>query len=171
MKKIFAVLLAVVTACSLVSCNGRKYAELQISNISGFGHNIINKTDFEDELADDSDLKHAAKLLSIELDLINTTDGELEIFRSAAAMPPEEITIIGARDAESAKNIVNRAFTDRVRRLHSDFSDLDPEQLPKIKSSVKMAAGRYAFLIISNDNSAAKKALNDLLNTAIRIHE
>lgn len=171
MKRILTVFIAVIAVFSLASCSSRKYADLKIANIGGFGNNIINKTSFDDQLVETDDREYAAKLLNIDPQMINTVDGQLEIFRSAGATPPEEVIIVGAKDAEAAKSIVNGAFADRVKNLRNDFSELDPDQLPKINSCVKMAAGRYAFLVISNDNAAAKKALKELLDTAAKIHD
>ncbi|MBR3298595.1 MAG: DUF4358 domain-containing protein [Clostridia bacterium] len=176
MKKFLAALLAVITVFTvfaLSACGGDKYASLKIGSISGFGQNLINKSSFDYKLdiIDDDDFEYAAThQLKIDTALINYIDGKPEMFR-AMATPAEEVLIIGAKDAEAAKQIANGPITDWVKHLHDGYSDYGPEQLPKIDSCVKTVAGRYVFLIISKDNTAAKAALNELLDTALKIHD
>lgn len=169
MKKLFAAILSLLSIFAVVSCKSDKYADLTIANISGFGQNIINKTSFEYKLDEVYDYEFVAKQLKIDMNRINTIDGKAEMFR--ATYMPEEVLIIGAKDSEAAKEIVNGPLADWVKDLREGFAEYGPDQVPKLDSCVRMAAGRYAFLIISNDNAAAKNALTTLLDTAIKIHE
>lgn len=172
MKKILAMLLAVITVFSLTACGGDKYADLKIGNITGFGQNIVSNAKFEYNLsevpADDLEFS-ALTLLKISKDKINYIDGKPEMYRSMAS--PEEVLVIGAKDAAAAKEILSGPISDWVKYQRDGYSDYGPDQVPKIDSCVKMTAGRYVFLIVSNDAAQAKSILNDLLETTLKIHE
>ncbi|MBR5949519.1 MAG: DUF4358 domain-containing protein [Clostridia bacterium] len=172
MKKILALLLAVITVFSLTACGGDKYADLNIGSITGFGQNILTRSKFEFNLSevDADDLEFSAEtLLKISKDKINYINGKPEMYRAMAS--PEEILIIGATDAAAAKAIINGPIADWVKYERDGYSDYGPEQVPKIDSCVKTTAGRYVFLIISNDNEQSRNVLNDLLETALKIHD
>lgn len=169
MKKIFALLLAVVAAFSLIACGGDKYADLKISSISGFGQNLVSRGDFDNNLSEVDNLEFVLDQLKIDKTKVNYVDGQPEVFRAMAS--PEEVLVIGAKNAASAKDIANGPIADWVKYERDGYSDYGPEQVPKIESCIKTTAGRYVFLIVSSDNAKAKNVLNDLLDTAIKIHE
>lgn len=168
MKKFLALLLALVSVFALAAC-GDKYSALSIGSVTGFGQNLVKMASFDYKLDEVDDLAFAAQQLKIDLEKVNTVDGKPEMFRAMAS--PEEVLVVGAKTAEAAREIANGPLTDWVNYLREGYSDYGPEQVPKIDSCVKTTAGRYAFLIISKDNEAAKKTLNELLDTALKIHE
>lgn len=168
MKKILAVLLALITVFALTAC-GDKYSDLTIGSITGFGQNLVTRGDFEFNLSEVDNLEFALEQLKIDKTKVNYIDGNPEMFRAMAS--PEEVLVIGAKNPEAAKAILNGPIADWVKYQRDGYSDYGPDQVPKIDSCVKTIAGRYVFLIVSNENGKAKNVLNDLLDTALTIHE
>lgn len=171
MKKFLAVLLAAVALVSAVACGGDKYADLKISNINGFGQNLLKEVTFDRQLDVLDDTEFAAKQLKLDTDKLNLVDGKPEMFYAVSAASPEAVFVIGAKDAAAAKSISSGPIKDWIKFNIEGYNDYGPTHVPKLESCINMTAGRYAFLIVSNDNKAAKDVLTGLLDTSIKIHD
>lgn len=171
MKRFLALLLCMLTAFSMLACGGDKYSTLNIESISGFGQNIVNQCSFEFPLdvLDDPALA-ADKTFKIDTDKINVVDGNAEVFCALTSSSPEVVLVVGAKDPASAKSIIEGPVSAWVKNTAELYSGYAAEQVPKLDSCVKMTAGRYAFLVVSSDNAAAKTMLNELIDTAFNIH-
>ena len=181
MKKIIVLLLALVMLISF-ACTKKdgstetakpsesaqpdsgKEGALVIDDVTAFGRSILTGCTFEFALDEFDDLAFAAEQLKISSDKLNMIDGKPEMFRAIANS--EEVLVVGAKDEAAAKEILEGAVADRITYLREGYSDYGPDQVPKINSCVKMTAGRYVILVISNDNTAAQKVVNDLLDAA-----
>lgn len=168
MKKLIAIILALLSVCSILACGGDKYADLKI-NVDGFGRNLIKSCtfDYQADVLEDADT--AAANLKIDPALLNTVDGKPEIFYSVVAGFPEGVFVIGAKDAASAKTISEGPVKDWLKYNRDGYSTYGPEQVPKIDSAINRVCGRYVIVIVSADNKAAGNVLNGLLDSALKI--
>lgn len=76
---------------------------------------------------------------------------------------PETVLIIKATDADAAKSISEGAIKTRTEAYIHDYSNYGPEQVKKVENCVSKVVGQYVFLIISSDNAAAEKLLDELI--------
>ena len=71
--------------------------------------------------------------------------------------------VIKAVDEASAKKISEEYLASRVDAYIHDYSNYGPDQLDKLNTCINKVVGQYAFLIITNDNPAAEKLLDELI--------
>ena len=168
-KKILAIILALAALTAICACGGDKYAKLSV-DVSGIGRNLLNiaRFEFKPEIVDNPEL--AAEQLKLANADLNMVDGKPEIFYAVSASSPEAVFVIGAKDAAAAKSISQGPVKDWIAAYRKGYESYGPEQVPKLDSCVNMTAGRYVFVVVSNDNAAAKKSLTGLLDTALKIN-
>ncbi|MBQ7061321.1 MAG: DUF4358 domain-containing protein [Clostridia bacterium] len=169
LNRILAIILVLAALTAVCACGGDKYAKLSV-DVNGIGRNMLNiaRFEFKPEVMDDP--AFAAEQLKLATADLNMIDGKPEIFYAVSAASPEAVFVIGARDAAAAKSISNGPIKNWIADYREGYSSYGPEQVPKLDSCVNMTAGRYVFVIVSNDNAAAKKSLTDLLDTALKIN-
>lgn len=75
----------------------------------------------------------------------------------------ESMAVFEAVDADAAGSIADalQSFTDG---WIDGYSDYKPEEVPKLESAVLEQNGVYVVFCVSADNTAAKTAVQDLLN-------
>ena len=73
------------------------------------------------------------------------------------------MAVFEAVDADAAGSIAGalQSFTDG---WIDGYSDYKPEEVPKLESAVLEQNGVYVVFCVSADNTAAKTAVQDLLN-------
>ena len=170
MKKLIAILLVLACCCSAFACTAAdKYADLKV-DAAGIGSNLLANCNFEytPEALDDPEF--SASVLDLDLADLGTANGAPELFFATNSSSPENIVVVGAKDAATAKRISENQMKDWIRRNREGYETYGAEQVPKIDSAVNFVAGRYVFVIISNDNPAAKTFLTGLLDTALKIN-
>ncbi len=171
MKKIFALILALVTVLSLCACGKDKYAELAI-NVAGFGQNIVNGCSFDivpetAELNADA-IRSQLDALGISADDLKETDGKPEFFYATTGEQSADfVMVIGAKDAETAKKLSDGQLKTWLDNLRKD-SSYHPAEAPKLENCINKTAGRYVFVICSKDSAAAESALTELLDNAVK---
>ncbi|MBO4879801.1 MAG: DUF4358 domain-containing protein [Clostridia bacterium] len=180
MKKIIALLLAVVLMGSFLACAAKdnnndktdKYKDLAL-NVTEFGTELVGKCSFENALEptdNDADSINFAltELLQLDPALLNSTGGVPELYFASTSSSPERVLVIGAKDAETAKTLSDetmKAWLENYAKLCEGYWD---QHIPKLNTAVNKAAGRYVFIIVSNDNTAAAAALDDMLKAAVK---
>ncbi len=169
MKKLIALILALVTVCACAAgCGGDKYADLKL-DVNGFGRNLLGSSSFQytPEMLDNPEF--AAEALKIDTADLNIVDGKPELFYAVSASSPEAVFVIGAKDAAAAKKISDGPVKDWIKVNRDGYASYGPEQVPKLDSAINRVAGRYVIVVVSSDNTAAKTKLTSLLDTALKI--
>ncbi len=168
MKRIFALILALTALMAVCACGGDKYANLKL-DVNGIGQNLLKLCSFEMKPEAIDDPAVAVSNLKLSSDQLNTADGKAEVFYAVSASSPEAVMVIGAKDAAAAKAISDGPVKNWIADYRKGYESYGPEQVPKLDSCVNMTAGRYVFLVVSNDNTAAKTTLTGLLDTALKL--
>jgi hypothetical protein len=84
------------------------------------------------------------------------------VFYASTGATAEEVTVIEARDAESAPVVLECARA-RVASQKVEFENYAPEEMAKLNDPVLVRAGKYVILCLSNDNAAAEKIIGDFI--------
>lgn len=90
---------------------------------------------------------------------LDKTDIVEAVFYSGSGATPEEICVIKA--AAGKINGVKSAMNDRVATLKQNFTDYNPEQMPKIDKAIVYVYGDYAVLSVSCDDTQAKQIIEN----------
>ena len=125
---------------------------------------LIDGCAFEEKPAIIADSEFAiGKLFGIDLELV-AKDGDSYVGCIAVcSSTPETVLVIKAVDEASAKKISEEYLASRVDAYIHDYSNYGPDQLDKLNTCINKVVGQYAFLIITNDNPAAEKLLDELI--------
>lgn len=112
---------------------------------------------FADQMTD-MDSEGACRFYDVDTGLVN--DSSAYVGSGATA---ESMAVFEAVDADAADSIANalQTFTDG---WIDGYSDYKPEEVPKLESAVLEQKGVYVVFCVSADNTAAKTAVQDLLN-------
>lgn len=114
-------------------------------------------TTFTDQMTD-MDSAGACRFYDVQTDLVQ--DSAAYVGSGATA---ESMAVFEATDTGAAESIVDtlQTFTDSWIEGYSDYK---PEEVPKLKSAVLEQDGVYVVFCVTADNTAAKTAVQDLLN-------
>lgn len=112
---------------------------------------------FADQMTD-MDSEGACRFYDVDTGLVN--DSSAYVGSGATA---ESMAVFEAVDADAAGSIADalQTFTDG---WIDGYSDYKPEEVPKLESAVLEQKGVYVVFCVSADNTAAKTAVQDLLN-------
>lgn len=112
---------------------------------------------FADQMTD-MDSEGACRFYDVDTGLVN--DSSAYVGSGATA---ESMAVFEAVDADAADSIADalQTFTDG---WIDGYSDYKPEEVPKLESAVLEQKGVYVVFCVSADNTAAKTAVQDLLN-------
>ena len=112
---------------------------------------------FTDQMTD-MDSESTCRFYDVDTGLVN--DSSAYVGSGATA---ESMAVFEAVDADAAGSIADalRTFTDG---WIDGYSDYKPEEVPKLESAVLEQNGVYVVFCVSADNTAAKTAVQDLLN-------
>ena len=112
---------------------------------------------FTDQMTD-MDSESICRFYDVDTGLVN--DSSAYVGSGATA---ESMAVFEAVDADAAGSIADalRTFTDG---WIDGYSDYKPEEVPKLESAVLEQNGVYVVFCVSADNTAAKTAVQDLLN-------
>lgn len=159
-KRTIIVVLIAVMVLGLFACAKQKELNL---NTTETANRFISEIEFEETPAIIEDEEFAVeKLFGIDTALVAKTDSGLDACVAVCSSTPETVIVIKAVDAEAAKNICDNYFASRVESYRHDYDNYGPEQIAKLDNCINKAVGEYAFLLITNNNSAAETLLNDL---------
>jgi hypothetical protein len=84
------------------------------------------------------------------------------VFRTSTGATAEEVTIIEARDAESATALMKIARA-RIASQKAEFEDYAPDEMTKLNDPVLLRKGKYIILCLSNDNAAAETIIEGFI--------
>jgi hypothetical protein len=84
------------------------------------------------------------------------------VFYASTGATAEEVSIIEARDAESAQAVMEFARA-RIASQKAEFENYAPEEMAKLNDPVLVRAGKYVILCLSNDNAAAERIIGDFI--------
>ena len=112
---------------------------------------------FTDQMTD-MDSESTCRFYDVDTGLVN--DSSAYVGSGATA---ESMAVFEAVDADAADSIADalQTFTDG---WIDGYSDYKPEEVPKLESAVLEQKGVYVVFCVSADNTAAKTAVQDLLN-------
>lgn len=157
MKKFIAVILAVVTVFAFTGCG----KTVKAIDINAVGKTLNEGCSFEETPAFIDDTEFALTSMAADTALVKKTDNGFACYKAVSASTPEIILIIEAVDAKAAETLNNGAVKTWINKNIEGYSDYGPEYIPWLKSCVNTVAGNYVFLIVSKDNTAAEKLLNE----------
>lgn len=160
MKKIVGIIMLLVILGSLFACSGKSNP---VVNVDETFNALMEKCEFDEPLVAHEDRAFAMQLLKIDSSLVAVEDSKPQIAFANSAATPEMILIIKANSEADARTLNDGAVADWIKYYHDGYSDYGPDQVPKIDSAVHELRGEYIFLVISADNTAAARTLNELI--------
>lgn len=162
-KKVLLALIAALFAFGTIACSGAP-KDINIDP-NDTVQKLINGCQFEEKPAIIEDSKFAIEtLFAVDLTKVAKDDSGNPIgCVSVCSSTPETVLIIKATDAEAAKSISEGAIKARTESYIHDYSNYGPEQVKKVETCINKVVGQYVFLIISSDNTAAEKLLDELI--------
>lgn len=172
MKKIFAIILALVTLMSLCACKKAEDFSKLTLNAEGFGQNLVNACSFgiTPEAVESNEAAIAASLDAFRIDAadLNTVDGKPEFFYATTGNQSADfVMVLGAKDTDTAKKLSEGAIKNWIDSLKKD-SGYNPEEAPKLENCINKVAGRYVIVICAKDSAAAEAKLSELLTNALK---
>ena len=161
-NKLIVILLACIMLLSAAACS-KTPANISIDP-KDTAQRLIDGCAFEEKPAIIADSEFAiGKLFGIDLALV-AKDGDSYVgCITVCSSTPETVLAIKAVDEASAKKISEEYLASRVDAYIHDYSNYGPDQLDKLNTCINKVVGQYAFLIITNDNPAAEKLLDELI--------
>lgn len=118
---------------------------------------LKESTTFTDQMTD-MDSAGACRFYDVQTDWVQ--DSAAYVGSGATA---ESMAVFEAIDPDAAGNIADalKTFQDSWIKGYSDYM---PEEVPKLESAVLEQDGVYVVFCVTADNTAAKTAVQDLLN-------
>lgn len=162
-KRLLFAFIAVLFVFSATACsNAPKDIDIDSSKTV---QKLIDGCQFDEKPAIIEDSKFAIEtLFAVDLAKVAKDDNGNPIgCVSVCSSTPETVLIIKATDAEAAKSISEGAIKARTESYIHDYSNYGPEQVQKVETCINKVVGQYVFLIISSDNAAAEKLLDELI--------
>lgn len=174
--KLIAILAAVVlTAAVFAACNDKPApvdpsaapdvtdAPAKDYDVTAVAQAIAENVPFEDEyLAYIDDRDFALTSLGVDAALVAEKDGAKEVASYVSGAYPEMIIAIHAVDETAAASVME-VLEARISNYITNYSTYTPEQVAKLESAVTATRGNYVFVIVSNDNIAARSFLDGQL--------
>lgn len=150
-KRFAFLLIAVVLLFSACSENG------EIKNIDPqtAAETLLNEVSFRDTL-----LQADASSIDLNYKMDDSVE-HYAIYMSSSGATAEEIAVIKVSDKANLKNAED-ILKKRVEELKFRFEDYVPGEMVKLNAPVIISKGDTAVLVIADDASAAKKAVENL---------
>ena len=171
MKRVLALIVSLCCAFALAACSegttvtssegGEELSSAAKKNysISEMGSLLRENATYEDDIQPlGENATDAIEFVSVFYGLEQSAIAEA-VFYSGSGATPEEICVIKA--AAGKINDVKTAMNNRVATLKQDFTDYNPEQMPKIDKAIVYVYGDYAVLSISCDDTQAKQVIEN----------
>lgn len=145
LKRIFLVLLSILTVTTLFGCSAPNNA-INI-DIDALSTELLKKAEFEDELniIDDNMVK---KLYNVD----NYVKASVYLGSGATA---EEIAVFEFDSEKTAADGLEKAKI-RIEEQKSGFESYIPKEIPKLDNAVVKQSGKYVIVCVSNGNMAEK---------------
>jgi hypothetical protein len=127
-------------------------------DMRGLANALIDGIAFDDQMEEASD---DAFYALYAVDPSDESVADFVLYTSTGATA-EEVSVIEARDAESAPAVMELARA-RVASQKFEFENYAPEEMPKLNDPVLVRSGKYVVLCLSNDNAAAETIVGDFI--------
>lgn len=153
MKKLMATILAI--GILFTGCSGSGGSSKDIDPAEA-AKTLVDGVEFRDTL-----VLAEGDIASSYYKLDDTIESHA-IYVSGSGGTAEEVAVLkvkDSKDAEAARSILEK----RVEDLKFNFEDYVPSEMQKLKSPVIVISGNTAIMVIADDATAAKKAVQDLL--------
>ena len=171
MKKIVFAVLSVAMMISMVSCGGSVEGNSSENNpvsssasqkeysVTELGQKLFSEVTYEDDIqplgeneTDSIDFVTAYYVIEKE-DILSA------VLYAGSGATPEEICIVKA--AQGKVEAVKTAMEGRLDILKTDFTDYNPEQMPKIDNAKVYVNDDYVVLCVSGDANKVKEILDN----------
>jgi hypothetical protein len=146
-----------VLAPALAGCGGEGDAEITL-DMRGLAKTLIGGVAFEDQMEEAT--ADAFRAL-YALDSSDESVKDFVLYASTGATA-EEVTVIEARDAASAPDVMERVRA-RIASQKTEFENYAPAEMAKLDDPVLVSHGKYIVLCLSNDNAAAEAIIEDFI--------
>ncbi len=146
--------IAAILLLLLPGCAGGKGKTVDVQKVAD---GLIHSVKFQDQM---SALKQdtALKLYGIDSgDVVKAA-----VYESTGATA-EEVAAFEAKDAQAAGRVKKKA-EERIKTQKAGFQNYQPAEMAKLKDPVLETKGNEVILCVSNDDQAAKKALEKLFS-------
>jgi len=167
MKRITAFLLAAATLLAFSACGTPQKetsepaspvskAEVTLS-AAEIAERLFREISYEDDLEgiEETPIEFVAAIYGIDEALL----ADAAVYMGSNATPEEICVMKSASDDTSA---LKTAAESRLATRIEDFTDYNPEQMPKLDSAVVYVSGRYVIFSVSGSADKAKAILNEL---------
>lgn len=177
MKKILSLAAAAVLVLSLASCGGQpaengstapsteptSSAPIEINvPAADVAKKLLDGIEYEDDLElSDETAQGNIDFISAIYDVDASLMADAAIYTSSNATP-EEICVMKA-SSDDAVAALKTACEGRLQGRIADFTDYNPEQMPKLESAVIYTSGRYVVFSVSGSADSAKSILKDAI--------
>lgn len=148
--------IAAMMAAALMFCAGCAQQPKVNVDASAAADKIIASVKFDDQMSAVDD-KTAQKLYGFGDGVVRN----MKVYESTGATA-EEVAVFEAKDEASAQT-VKKAAQDRIENQKEGFQDYQPKEMTKLKNPVLVQSGKYVVLCVSNDNTAAQKAIDGIM--------
>jgi hypothetical protein len=161
MKHIKHLALAVISlflALAFAGCGGTGNRSGEALDMRGLAEALVGGIAFDDRMEEASDDAFYA------LYAVDPADESVAdfVFYASTGATAEEVSVIEARDEESAQAVMEFARA-RIASQKSEFENYAPEEMAKLNDPVLVRAGKYIVLCLSNDNAAAERIIGDFI--------
>lgn len=154
MKKILALLLAVCLFAFAAGCgDSDKGPEVDVAALAA----ELGAADIFDDIVSEMPAELAPRFYSYdEADVVTCA-----LYQSTLAAA-EEVFVAECTDHEAAKRVME-ACDGRVEDQIAAYESYVPAEVPKLESSLCMAAGKYVFFVVSNNTDEAQRIVESYL--------
>ena len=161
MKKLLLFVSMMILSLALVACGGEEKGNEEGSkdskNISGsataIAEKIVNDGKFNDEVVTiDADMAGQ----KLDIDMANVEESVCYWGTGDSANMVYVAVFKEASQAEAAKEKLE-VYLDELKTANESY---DPEEVDKIDNAIVEINGKYAILVISDDNDAAQKNID-----------
>ena len=151
MKKLTAIVLAVVMLAALCACGGKTAKEVDLEALAA---ELIDAGAFSDILNQPAD-GVAARLYDIE-------DGAAKqvVLYVGTGATAEEIFLAEAADA-SAQEALKTACEERVADQKTMFANYAPGEVAKLDEAVFVTYGNYVIMVVAADAASARSIVDN----------
>jgi len=152
------VLIALLTLAGCGSSDGGGSAgdlELQL-DLTELSEKALDAGEYQYEMVALDTGKIDRVYINLDVNLLEDACVNVESSRSNA----DEFTVFKVKD-EADIDTVKGAIDSYVSTLLSEVESYNPEQVPRINNALTFTHGKYIFFVISDNNSAVQKAVND----------
>ncbi len=150
---------AFLAACLLLflsGCGGKQQTIAAGADLESLGDQILAAVEWQDkDLAPLPD-----QLWDRYMEQVEREDFSQYLVIAGGGSTAEEIALFEAKD-EATAEATEEAMQARYEYFRKSYENYTPEQLENLDDPVLIRSGNYVFSVISPDNAAAKKAVED----------